>query len=105
MRYFAELAYNGAGYQGWQKQKNEAPTLQEEIERALSTLINHPTRITPTSSISIDHIWTNITSNQILSGILTDNIADHLPVFQITEMDFSPKTTQNSNRIFSIKRG
>ena len=45
MRYFAELAYNGAGYQGWQKQKNEAPTLQEEIERALSTLINHPTPI------------------------------------------------------------
>ncbi len=38
MRYFAELAYNGTRYHGWQKQPN-APSVQEEIEREFSTVL------------------------------------------------------------------
>lgn len=38
-RYFLRLAYNGAGYSGWQFQPN-APTIQEELERILSAFLH-----------------------------------------------------------------
>ena len=49
-------------------------------------IINHPTRITDTSATSIDHIWTNIVDRPITSGIITDRIADHLPIFQMSNL-------------------
>jgi tRNA pseudouridine38-40 synthase len=39
LRYFLELAYNGTDYHGWQNQPN-AISVQEVIEKALSTLLN-----------------------------------------------------------------
>lgn len=39
MRYFIELAYNGAAYHGWQIQPN-ARTVQETLNTVLSTLLN-----------------------------------------------------------------
>ncbi|MBT8325052.1 MAG: tRNA pseudouridine(38-40) synthase TruA [Winogradskyella sp.] len=39
MRFFIELAYNGKAYHGWQIQPN-AVTIQEVIEKALSTLLS-----------------------------------------------------------------
>ena len=47
-------------------------------------LINRPTRITDDTATVIDHIWSNILANSTMSGILTNKISDHLPVFQIT---------------------
>ena len=44
MRYFIELAYRGTAFHGWQRQP-EAESVQETIERALSTLLNTPTEI------------------------------------------------------------
>lgn len=44
MRYFVELSYKGTQYCGWQRQPN-APTVQETIEDALSTILNTPTSI------------------------------------------------------------
>ena len=38
VRYFIELAYNGSRYHGWQIQPG-ASSVQEEINRALSTLL------------------------------------------------------------------
>lgn len=38
MRYFIQLSYNGKDYHGWQRQP-KAPSVQEEIERALSLLL------------------------------------------------------------------
>ncbi|MDX1940087.1 MAG: tRNA pseudouridine(38-40) synthase TruA [Saprospiraceae bacterium] len=38
MRYFAELAYNGFNYSGWQKQPRQA-SVQETIEQAFSTIL------------------------------------------------------------------
>lgn len=38
IRYFIELAYNGSKYHGWQIQPG-APTVQEELNKALSTLL------------------------------------------------------------------
>ncbi len=45
MRYFLELRYNGAAYCGWQRQ-NDQPSVQQTIERALSTLLRTETLIT-----------------------------------------------------------
>ncbi len=40
-RYFIHLAYNGANFNGWQTQPN-LPTVQETLEKALSTLLRQP---------------------------------------------------------------
>ncbi len=44
MRYFIELSYFGKHYHGWQRQPN-AITVQETIEKALSTLLRKPVSI------------------------------------------------------------
>lgn len=44
-RYFIELAYNGKPYHGWQIQPN-APTVQEELNNALSRLLGTSTPVT-----------------------------------------------------------
>ena len=48
MRYFIECAYRGTKYSGWQIQIN-ALTVQEEIEKALSTLLKSKIDITGSS--------------------------------------------------------
>ena len=44
MRYFLELSYSGKAYNGWQIQPN-APSVQETLQRALSTLLRTPTGV------------------------------------------------------------
>ena len=46
-------------------------------------LITKPTRITSHSSTLLDHLYTNMLSKQITSGILTYNISDYLRTFCI----------------------
>ena len=48
MRYFIECAYKGTNYSGWQIQIN-ALTVQEVIEKALSTLLKHKIDVTGSS--------------------------------------------------------
>ncbi len=38
MRYFITLSYDGTAYHGWQIQPN-APSVQETLQHALSTLL------------------------------------------------------------------
>ena len=45
MRYFAELAYNGTRFHGWQRQP-ESISVQEVIEDALSTLLRQKITVT-----------------------------------------------------------
>ncbi|MBR4994854.1 MAG: tRNA pseudouridine(38-40) synthase TruA [Alistipes sp.] len=44
MRYFIELSYDGAAYCGWQRQP-DAPTVQQALEQALSTLLREPIEV------------------------------------------------------------
>ena len=44
MRYFIELSYFGKDFHGWQRQPNAA-TVQETIEKALSTILRKPVLI------------------------------------------------------------
>jgi len=45
MRYFVRLAYNGENYFGWQIQQS-APTVQAELEKALSVVCRETVRVT-----------------------------------------------------------
>jgi tRNA pseudouridine38-40 synthase len=45
MRYFMELAYNGAGYHGWQRQPGRR-TIQQTLEEAMSLIARRPLEIT-----------------------------------------------------------
>ncbi len=45
MRYFAELAYKGTNYHGWQRQES-APSVQQALEDALATLLRTPVGVT-----------------------------------------------------------
>lgn len=45
MRYFIELRYLGAAYCGWQRQP-DMPTVQQALERALTTLLREPIGVT-----------------------------------------------------------
>ncbi len=45
MRVALGIEYNGANYSGWQRQ-NHVSSVQEEIEKALSNICNHPVEIT-----------------------------------------------------------
>lgn len=45
MRYFAELAYNGTRFYGWQRQP-EQTSVQEALEHAFSTILGEPIEVT-----------------------------------------------------------
>ena len=75
----------------------------EMFSESFYSLINHPTRITETTNTILDHIWTNITDKQILSGIHVDCIADHLPVFQITELDYFTESAPRPSTLLSSR--
>ena len=51
----------------------------------ISPIITKPTRITNYTATLIDHIYTNNTS-QMISGIATIDISDHLPTFCIVDI-------------------
>ena len=40
-RYAASVSYDGHAYHGWQRLKSEIPTVQSEVEDALSYVANH----------------------------------------------------------------
>jgi len=52
MRYFAELAYKGTNYHGWQIQPN-AMSVQEKIETAFSTISLNLRRLPYSSAVPV----------------------------------------------------
>ncbi len=46
VRYKALIEYDGKGYYGFQRQKDDFPTIQGELERVLAHLAQHPVSIT-----------------------------------------------------------
>ena len=45
MRYFVRIQYNGANFNGWQKQPDLKTTIQEYLEQAFSTVFRSPIEI------------------------------------------------------------
>ena len=54
-------------------------------EHSFFPTITKPTRITASSATVLDHIWTNVFNSKMSSNILTDCVADHLPVILCLE--------------------
>lgn len=58
-------------------------------------VISKPTRVTETSATLIDHIWVNnlelSEQPKFKSGIVVDDISDHLPVFLIRNVSKYPQ--------------
>jgi hypothetical protein len=63
-------------------------------------LINRPTRITQNSASLIDNIFSNTLPTQnAISGILTTDISDHLPIFHITRCTVKKHDSNNTTLI------
>ena len=60
-------------------------------------LISLPTRITDTTATLIDNIWTNNLQAEIVSGLVTVRLSDHLPVFSFMGGNRVGTTEQGSN--------
>ena len=50
----------------------------------LYTLITQPTRITIHSATLLDNIFTNVPLTNAKSGVIINDISDHLPIFAVT---------------------
>ena len=66
----------------------------------ISPIITKPTRITNYTATLIDHIYTNNT-NQIISGIATIDISDHLPTFCIVDIPVQKQKCKRYYRDYS----
>ena len=69
----------------------------------LLPVISQPTRITNHTATLIDHIYTNRV-NSLVSGILTIDISDHLPVFCMVDIKLKKQNHQmyfRDNRTFN----
>ena len=65
----------------------------------LFPVITKPTRVTATSKSLIDHIFTNITTRTISSGIYQSDITDHFPIFCLIHTN-APKHKKVDQRGF-----
>ena len=66
--------------------------------RGLYPLITKPSRITETSATLIDHIFTNSLENSIISGLVINDVSDHLPVFATFDCQMKRNTSENVDR-------
>ena len=72
--------------------------------RNLISLINKPTRVTPSSATIIDHIWTNEYSKVNFSGVIHDNISDHFPVFSFLNSSIdTSKDSKDDNETIAYR--
>jgi len=64
-------------------------------------LIDKPTRITKHSTTLIDHIYTNDVKPSIVSGVITDDLSDNLPIFAISKKA-SPQKVFSKRKVRKI---
>ena len=60
--------------------------------------INKPTRLCDTAATCIDQIWSNIYNDNVVCGIITELIADHMISFQCSNINISCDTTLTKNQ-------
>jgi len=70
LRYFVQFSYFGKPYHGWQKQPN-AITVQQVLEKALSTLLRHPVE-----TVGAGRTDTGVHAKQMFAHFETNDIAD-----------------------------
>ena len=65
------------------KKQNIDSKISDYYSSGRYLLINKPTRLTPKSSTTLDHIYTNQIKKVCCSGILVCDVSDHFPVLCI----------------------
>ena len=82
---------------------NEHSPTQEFVESLFShmfvPLINRPTRITAHSGTLIDNIFTNHLTPNLFSGILINDLSDHLPIFVYTFKESLPLSKRDNKAV------
>ena len=78
-----------------EKCEYSARFLNQMMSSMFLPTILKPTRITRTTATLIDNIFTNVENNIQVSGILFNDISDHLPVFLINK---SKENVSNLNK-------
>ena len=58
-----------------------------------------PTRITETSDTILDHVITNVNTESIVSGVVTQDVSDHLPIFAILNLSIKRPSFSTSRYI------
>ena len=92
------------------KHNDHEPTakfLDTLLSYNLLPLITLPSRITPNTSSLLDHLYTNKMSNSYDSGLIYTALSDHLPVFNISQLNENVKRDSNVTqycRTFSQKK-
>jgi hypothetical protein len=59
-------------------------------------LINKPTRLTSHSATLIDNIFTNCFTQNIVNGIILNDLSDHLPVFALSSTKFEKPNNETT---------
>ena len=67
-------------------------------------LINRPSRITTHSCTLIDNIFTNQINYSIRSGLLINDITDHLPIFGGCTYKIENKTNDPGKYVRNLKK-
>lgn len=80
MRYFLELAYQGAAYHGWQRQPN-AISVQEKVEASLATLIRKPIEV-----VGAGRTDTGVHAKQLFAHFDTETELDQEFVFKMNSL-------------------
>jgi len=93
-----DLNINLLNHDKHQQTQNYLETL---LDHGMLPLITLPTRITPTSSTLIDHIFTSLKHDSFDSGIIYSAISDHLAIFHIRPMQL--KTSKLKDAVYMRK--
>jgi tRNA pseudouridine38-40 synthase len=101
-RYRALIAYDGTDYFGFQRQRDEQPTIQGELERALATLTNSAVSVTGSGRtdrgvhatgqvVSFQILWKH--GKESLQHALNANLPSDIAVIQLDEVheEFHPR--------------
>ncbi len=65
--------------------------------------ITRPTRITSHCATLIDNIFTNDINNNTVSGLLINDISDHLPVFTVYDGNYKNDNTKKRKEYRRIR--
>lgn len=101
-RYRALIGYDGTNYYGFQRQRDEEPTIQGDLERALTTITHHAVSVTGSGRtdrgvhatgqvISFQTAWTH--DVEALQRALNANLPTDIAVLRLDEThpDFHPR--------------
>ena len=83
------------------KHKKTDEFIDTMLTMSLLPTITKPSRVTSYSATLIDNIYTNCMDSSVVSGLLLNDISDHLPVFVVYECDHG---NAKDNNIIEYKR-